>query len=124
MTSDAGTPISDLPIQVSAASGEIVSQDGAVAPGVWQLRFRAPESGERVDFLLQAGRRGSARLLLAPPPRPTLSVPAQPARAPAGQPLSLIVEGADPPPPERLGVVVGEGRVERVEALNGRLRVT
>ncbi len=124
VSGEAGVPVSGLPILVQASAGAIVAQDGEQAPGIWQIRLRAPVGEPTLQLSARAGEaRTQVSLTLAPPPAPSLSLPPQLAGA-VGQPLTVLVEGADLPPPDRLGVVVSEGRVERVEAADGRLRVT
>lgn len=124
VTSEGGSPLSGAVIQISADAGALVAQDGEIAPGIWQVRYRAPLAGEQVRFALAAGEaRGAAQLRLAAPPMPSLSLPAV-VFGTVGQALSVDVEGADPPPASQLGVVASEGRVEGVLDAEGRLRLT
>lgn len=122
--SEDGAPLTGLTVQLTASAGELLGPDGEIAPGLWQVRYRAPETGGSVELSASAlTQKVRERLVLAPALQPSLSAPAQ-VSGTVGQAVGFDVDGADLPAPELLQVVAAEGRVESVERVGARLHVS
>lgn len=122
--SEDGAPLSGVPVQLTASAGELLGPDGEIAPGLWQVRYRAPATGDSVELLATAlSQKVREKLTLAPQAQPSVSAPPL-LTGTVGGALSFDVEGADLPPPEQLQIVASEGRVASVERVGDRLHVT
>jgi hypothetical protein len=118
---DLGGPAPVAPT-VTSADGR-VRPIGPIEPGVYAYAVVPPESGS-LSLLVDAyGEKHGVALPIEPTPPSRLEIPSR-IDAMAGDPLvRLRVTGADLPPPEALQVVVGEGSVVGVEAVDGALEI-
>ncbi|MCB9678423.1 MAG: hypothetical protein H6737_25205 [Alphaproteobacteria bacterium] len=92
--------------------------------GVWPLVVTPEVEAEHVELKLSAGGRSSTVALDVGWPQPgDLDVPARVEAVVQGEVVRIPVTGANMPPPELLQVVVAEGAVVGVEAVEGGLEI-
>jgi hypothetical protein len=114
-----GSPLLDPPLRVHATSGEVLSVTPSDRSGVWDVRWRAPESGNTVELQVHSGVGDPFQIPLKVGKLPKASLSAEPVingRASGQEPLRISLHGKDLPTPQDLLVVSTEGEVIAIEA--------
>ncbi len=119
VVSDEGRPLAGEAPVIEVDRGSVSGRDGEIAPGVWRVRYRAPETSApppRFVLSVEGGRASTTldlRSATAPEGRLTVKETAY-----AGQttPVLLRLEGPDLPPAELLEVAAPEGEIVLVRA--------
>ena len=98
--------------------------DGETSPGLWQFRYRAPETPQPFSITAELeGVSARASLRVLPAASDTLNAPAL-VQGSTGQPVSLTVRGRRDLAPEDLIVSSAEGRASAVSRDREGLRIT
>lgn len=109
--------------QVQVSAGSLV-YGGTVGPGIWAYQLVPPVKGNGVGVQVILGERvHDVRLPIRVPGPSRLELPDRIDGLARGGEVVFRVTGHDLPPPEALQVVVGEGRVLSVRAVDGALEV-
>lgn len=110
---------------VEAGAGTILEGAVPVSPGVWELRYLAPDSGEADRLTVLVGASITEEVLSLRPRRAPTLLTAPSVIGQVGQPTPLVflVSGPDLPPPESLQVSASEGKVLGVDREGDALAV-
>jgi hypothetical protein len=110
--------------QVVGDQGRLRPVDEPTSPGVWAFLLLPPPTGSSVTLSVDSqGQRQVVTLPMEPLPASRLAFPGRLEALAGESEVRVRVTGPDLPPPEALQVVVGEGTLLGVDAVDGGLEV-